>query len=441
MIQSIYAGISGLQSFQTGIDVLANNIANVNTVGFKGSRTEFSNLYSKALADGNPASPLEVGVGTRVSATTLDLQTGSYYQTDSITDLSIQGEDGWFGLFSGGDQFYTRAGNFGFDAFIPAGETVNASISNLVNQDGLYVSGIAGQNFTYNPSYVYSDNEAGAYVLDSEIDTLTLSDATLQESLDFPTRFAYPPVATNNVSFFGNLGAVNETRSISSEVISATGDRNSLRLVFTQTTPQPATGSSWDITAQTTSNNYNANSGAGTLFDTQTGIATFNGSGAMIGFTLPPLNNDGTSVNVELGTGYAGLVAIDGPSIAFSSENDGNISGELTGYGFQNNGDVVASFSNGKDTLIGKVAIYHFQNDKGLESLGSNIFQTSQNSGQAIFYAQENGEMYSHRLENSNVSLETALTELIIMQRSYDATAKTISTSDQMLQNALNMGA
>ena len=441
MIQSIYAGVSGLQSFQTGIDVLANNIANVNTVGFKGSRTEFSNLFSKALADGSPVAPLESGLGVRVSATSLDLDNGSYYQTDSNTDLAIQGKDGWFGLQTGNEIFFTRAGNFGYDAFIPRGLDLNASISNLVNQDGLYVSGVAGNNFSYNPSYVYSDDKAGAYVLNNTIDELELGEVGLQGPLEFPTRFAYPPVATSTASFFGNLGTANETRSMSSEVISSTGERNNLRLEFTQVVPQPTTGTSWNITATVASNDYNSISGTGTLFDTQTGLATFDGSGALLSTTLPSLNNDGTPVSVNLGSGYNGLIAADGPSITASSQNDGTTGGDLTGYGFQTNGDIIASFSNGKSSLIGKVAIYHFQNDQGLEAIGSNIFKTSANSGKPIFYSQENGDIYSRRLENSNVELETALTELIIMQRSYDATAKTISTSDQMLQNALNMGA
>ena len=117
MIQSIYAGVSSLQSFQTGIDVLANNIANVNTVGFKGSTTEFSNLYEKAVnTSGNAITSMQLGLGVQVNATALDLSLGSYYQSDSITDLAIAGDDGWFGLTGPNNQeFFTRAGNFRFD--------------------------------------------------------------------------------------------------------------------------------------------------------------------------------------------------------------------------------------------------------------------------------------------------------------------------------------
>ena len=151
------------------------------------------------------------------------------------------------------------------------------------------------------------------------------------------------------------------------------------------------------------------------------------------------LDNNGSPVTVDLGSEFSGLISNDGPSVTSYSKNDGTVGGELNGYSFSRNGDIVASFSNGKSSLVGKVAIYHFQNDQGLEAVGGNKFRTSENSGSPIFYAQDNGQIVSGNLENSNVTLEVALTELIIMQRSYDATSKTITTSDEMLKNALQM--
>ncbi|MFC2074616.1 flagellar hook-basal body complex protein, partial [Campylobacterota bacterium] len=139
MLQSIYAGVSSLQSFQTGIDVLANNIANVNTVGFKGSTTEFSNLFEKEISTaGNAITSTQSGLGVRVGATALDMKTGSYFQTDRSTDLSIRGDDGWFGLLGSNDEmFFSRAGNFGYDAYLPqATSSSNESLSRLVNPEG-----------------------------------------------------------------------------------------------------------------------------------------------------------------------------------------------------------------------------------------------------------------------------------------------------------------
>jgi len=440
MIQSIYAGVSGLQSFQTGIDVLANNVSNVNTVGFKGSRVEFSNLFEKTMGNGIADVPTQVGLGVRVSATALDLKTGSYSQTDRSTDLSIQGNDGWFGLLNGDDLLFSRAGDFGYDAFLPEGQTdVNASSSNLVNPGGLFVAGTPGNNFVYDPAYAYSDGTLGAYVLTDSLSNLALTGADAQGSLEFPTRFAYPPQATMTASFSGNIGIENVAQSISSEVISPSGERNNLTLVFQQVVPQAAIGTQWNITATIASADYDSFSGTGTLYDTQTGTANFSDTGSILDFQLPSLDNNGAPVTTDLGQGFDGLISSAGASVSSTATQDGTVGGEIDGYGFQQNGDIVASFSNGQSSLIGKVAIYHFQNDHGLEPVSGNVFKTSANSGNPIFYAQENGKISSSSLETSNVTLETALTELIVMQRSYDATAKTISTADQMLQNALSM--
>jgi flagellar hook protein FlgE len=120
---------------------------------------------------------------------------------------------------------------------------------------------------------------------------------------------------------------------------------------------------------------------------------------------------------------------------------DGILAGDLTGYTVNRNGEVISNFTNGKQSVVGKVAIYHFQNDQALEAVGNNKFRASENSGSPIFYAQDNGQLLTGNLENSNVTLDTALTELIIMQRSYDAASKTITTGDDLLKNALQMDA
>jgi flagellar hook protein FlgE len=110
-------------------------------------------------------------------------------------------------------------------------------------------------------------------------------------------------------------------------------------------------------------------------------------------------------------------------------------------------GNVIAEFTNGRSAPIAKIALYHFMNDQGLEKVSSTLFSASANSGDAIFYTDANGNpilgsaIYSNRLEGSNVSMATALTELIVMQKAFDASAKSITTSDQMIQNAINMKA
>jgi len=432
MIQAIYAGVSGLQSFQTGIDVLSNNIANVNTVGFKGSTTEFSNLFEKTVASAGTITSRQIGLGSRVSAISLDLQTGSYVQTENNTDLAINGKDGWFGLSGPGDQsFFTRAGDFHFDAFnsgdplehpfTPYDDTRTQDTDiRLVSQDGLFVTGTLGNN---------TNNG----IIEPVLGSLDLDAVTAQEALVFPAQLTYPVQPSTEANFFGNLGIEDLTQSSSATVISPENERNNLRLVFSKSAVQPALGSAWDIVATTGTANSSI------IYDTQTGNIQFGEYGELLNYTLPPLDNNGAPVSVNLGDELGGLVALDGPSTVSASTTDGALGGELIKYTINQNAEVLANFDNGRTSVVAKVAIYHFQNDQGLEQVGGNRFKTSDNSGDPIFYDQDNGTILNNFLENSNVGLETALTELIIMQRSYDAAAKTISTSDQMLQNALRM--
>jgi len=419
MIQSIYAGVSSLQSFQTGIDVLANNIANVNTVGFKGSTTEFSNLYEKAVnTSGNAITSMQLGLGVQVNATALDLSLGSYYQSDSITDLAIAGDDGWFGLTGPNNQeFFTRAGNFRFDPYSADGVQTDAR---LINPDGFLVTG------------TLANNTANS-ILSPVVDFLDLGNVESQEALIFPNELTFPVIPSTQADFFGNIGIENIQQVVSAEVISPQSERNSLRLVFTQSATQPSSGTSWDVLATTQT------ADGSTVYDTQTGLVTFDGSGALISSTLGSLNNNGATVTPNLGTGLSGLISNSGPTVTSSATVDGTLAGELINYSVNRNGDVISTFTNGSQSVVGKVAIYHFQNDQGLEAVSGNKFRASENSGNPIFYAQDNGELLAGTLENSNVRLDTALTELIIMQRSYDAASKTITTGDEMLKNALQM--
>lgn len=419
MLQSIYNGVTSLQSFQTGIDVLANNIANVNTVGFKGSSTEFSNIFEKSVStSANAKTSMQSGFGVQVNAVSLDLSLGSYYQSENITDLAISGDDGWFGLTGPNNQeYYTRAGNFRFDPYSADGVQLD---TRLINPDGFLVTGTLANNTT-------------SGILSPSFDFLDLGNVESQEALVFPNELNFPVVPSTQADFFGNIGVENIQQVVSAEVISPQSERNSLRLVFSQSAVQPATGISWDVLATTQT------ADGSTIYDTQTGLVTFDGSGALISSTLGSLNNNGATVTPNLGTGLSGLISNSGPTIASSATVDGTLSGELINYSVNRNGDVISTFTNGAQSVVGKIAIYHFQNDQGLEAVSGNKFRTSDNSGKPIFYTENNGQLLAGTLENSNVRLETALTELIIMQRSYDAASKTITTGDEMLKNALQM--
>lgn len=152
-----------------------------------------------------------------------------------------------------------------------------------------------------------------------------------------------------------------------------------------------------------------------------------------------------TSAYNILNSGFDGITSNTSSDKATVVNKDGYVEGLLKNYGMDGNGNVIAEFDNGRSAVVSKVAIYHFQNDQGLENVSSTLFRASANSGNALFYTDANdinilgSAIYSNKLEGSNVSMATALTELIILQKSFDSSAKCITTSDEMIQNAINM--
>ncbi|SFV75913.1 Flagellar hook protein FlgE [hydrothermal vent metagenome] len=419
MVQAFYTGISGLKSNQSAIDVESDNIANINTTGFRASNPSFASLFSKNINTPNTASNVssEEGLGTRMYATADMIQTqGARALTDRNTDLAIDG-DGWFGVQNGDETFYTRAGDFVFD-----------KNNDLVTADGMYVLGTMTQNIQNN-------------VLTKEVSETKLGPIDTQQKLRFPKFLYYPPVPTTTSSFFGNLNTTDSTREFGATVIDPQNNKNNLKLTFTKSKEQIAPGVQWDVVAKTISSDGER------VYDTQEGKVFFDEKGALLKSTLTTIDNNGAKVNIDLGKDFTGLISVNGKTTNASSKSDGVIGGELEGYQINRNAEVIATFTNGKQSSVGKIALYHFQNDQGLEKISNTRYKVSSNSGQPLFYQDQNGQdilgatVHNFQLERSNVLLENSLTNLIVLQRSFDANSKTITTADQMIQKALSMDA
>ena len=416
MTQAFYTGISGIRSSQFAIDVTSDNMANVSTTGFRGAEYEFASLFEGDINTSNALSSSTVGVGSRLQATTLKEGQGSLELSDRSTDIAILG-DGWFGIQGNNEPIYTRDGAFSFDAN-----------DDLVSLDGLHVLGTMGGNI----------NDT---ILSAKLDEIVLGDVNSQEKLRFPKYLTYPPEATSNAKFVGNLGHDDATRTIGAGVVDPLGNKNHLKLSFTRSVPQVLPGSQWDVVATTETLD------GLTIYDTKNGKAEFDASGSLIGHTLGSIDNNGAAVAMDLGTGYDGVVALSNTDIYASSTSDGTIGGDLAGYSINKNAEVIATFTNGEQSSVGKIAVYHFQNDQGLERINGSKFQESNNSGRPIFFTDENGEniigtdIVNFKLEGSNIDLTYGITELIILQRAFDANSKSITTADQMMQKALNMDA
>jgi flagellar hook protein FlgE len=346
------------------------------------------------------------------------MENGSLLETQRNSDLAIMG-DGWFGV-QGTNQntLYTKDGSFGIDGD-----------GSLVTADGYYVLGSIAGNIDENNQLI------------QPLDTTPLADPQMQTAIKLPNTLTYPVSPSTVASFDANLGNSDEPVSMNVALIDSDGNRNNLELVFQKKEQQDSTGIAYSVTSKVTSANGDIQ------YSLDSGDLLFDETGKFISSTLTSVDNNGTPVTLDFGTGYDGLTATTLSQPYFSTSADGNIGGELLGYTFSENGDVIAGFSNGEQSSVAKIAVYHFQNDQGLARVSGSRFETISNSGKAMFYKDQEGNnvigahLISGSLESSNVDLTTGLTDLIVMQRSYDANSKIITTADEMIQKALQMSA
>ncbi|KFL33760.1 MULTISPECIES: flagellar hook-basal body complex protein [unclassified Sulfurospirillum] len=558
MNTSFYNSISGVVSSQFYIDVVGNNIANVNTNGFKSSTAEISSLFSSILSS-STASTNDIGLGASSQVTTLNMAQGSLQTTDNTFDLALE-DEGWFGVLGAdGTTYYTRAGSFSLDGN-----------GNLVDGDGNYLLVTLGDNMTETTldaetleGFGTTDTTQQAYAI-TEVDDVALGSVGDQTKVTLPLILYYPPVATTEASYGANLdptvtvdsvnvdldaadypstvtpsttgtislsGTVSNTTAaldpqegdvviitltdadgltqtintkldenlawslsdydvsglntssditvtsavlqtsqevankehFTMTVIGPDGDKDILDMTFTKVVPQGEEGTTWnaavniysyyeeyDSTKTYDTSLYYVNESTKKVYeivDSQTGALTFNSDGSLTSNTIPTLNNGGTALTLDLGTidSFDGMISSTSIEKSNIADYNGSVEGYLTAYDVDDNGNVVATFSNGKSSSVAKIAVYHFQNDQGLTQVSSTLFAESANSGNPIFYTDANGNtilgssIANKTLETSNTDLATALTELIIVQKSFSASAKGITTSDELLQNAINM--
>ncbi|KQR44288.1 MULTISPECIES: flagellar hook protein FlgE [Frigoribacterium] len=388
MLRSLYSGISGLRSHQTMLDVTGNNIANVNTAGFKASTTQFQDTLSQMTQGaGGPqtgiggTNPAQVGLGVQVAGISTNFAQGSAQATGKATDLMISG-DGFFVTRLGNDTLYTRAGAFDFDAD-----------GRLVSADGKIVQGYSAADGVV--------NDGGA-----------IGDITL------PLNGAAPATATTAANVAGNLPsetAVGSTLTRDTKVYDAFGTEKTLTLSFTRT------AGGWNVVGTDGSG-----AGGNTTLAFQDGAQV--GAGSMV--------VDGITVDLSKITGFAQL-----NTVAVTDQN-GREAGTLQGFTLSKDGTLVGQFSNGESLALGRIALATFTNPGGLEKAGASGYRATANSGGAALGIPGSpgvGSLSSGTLEMSNVDLSQEFTNLIVAQRGFQANARIITTSDEVLQELTNL--
>ncbi len=388
MLRSLYSGISGLQAHQTMLDVTGNNIANVNTVGFKSSAVEFQDTLSQ-LTQGATApnqttgqggtNPAAVGLGVKVAGVSTNLTQGTSEATGKATDLMLNG-DGYFVIAAGGQQSYTRAGDFTFD-----------SSGQLVTPDGSVVQG-------------WTANAAGTVNTGGPLGAVTL-----------PAAATAAAQATTSGGFVGNLPSDGTTPLVRQvPVYAPDGTASTATLTFT-----PLGGGSWSVS-----------DGTPTVFPDLQFTA-----GALTSVPTTTTSN-GISYDFSKLSGYAGI-----STLALDSQN-GHAAGTLNSYTIGTDGTITGTFSNGVTQAIAQIAIANFSNPSGLEKQGDSKWGVSANSGTLAVGtagAPGFGTISAGYLEASNVDLSQEFTNLIVAQRGFQANARVITTSDSVLQELVDL--
>jgi len=442
-------GLSGLNASAKALDVIGNNVANSNTVGFKTGLTQFADVFAATLF-GAGAAPF--GLGTKVAGIAQQFTQGNITVTNNPLDTAINGL-GFFQMDDGmGGTLYSRNGQFQLDQ--------NGFI---VNPQGLRLKGIVADS-------------TGVIVAGAPPAPLRLFDPA--QSLSEPPQMtggstsgtpgvrinvnldSRLPVPTNlfTINPLTNLADVNSYNSSTAVTIyDSLGNAHTYTLYFARTT----TPGEWNVYASVT-NPVGATpaftdlTGGGGIPGAATPVATleFNTSGVL----TPPLIFTETllgAADVALGypgavdatqtfpLDFAGSTQYGAPFAVNALIQDGYASGTLSGFSIGEDGIVLGRYTNGQSKAVGQVILATFRNPQGLQPLGNNVWALSPQSGPAITGAPGSsgqfGPLQSAALEDANVDLTAELVQMITQQRVYQANAQTIKTQDQILQTLVNL--
>ncbi|MFZ6646128.1 flagellar hook protein FlgE [Undibacterium sp. TJN25] len=391
MLDTIFTGMSGLMGYSKGLQVIGNNLTNVNTPGFKGVNAEFGDMFAQQNQQGAAGGGSTAGMGTGLDtlATQINFQQGVLNQTGNPLDLAINGQ-GFFVLREGSDITYSRAGQFTFD------------------KDGFLING------ANNGQRVAGFDKVGQ-----------LADISLSS---LQTNAAK---ASSSVKFTGNISS-NATTDVTLGGISIfdpAGGTHTLSLVFHQGTPNNWTVTATDETGTTV--------GTGSLqFSNGNPVVTANA----IQLTYSPRGVSPFALSLDFSSNVTSSSNGNTSTIAIASI-DGNATGALTGATFDSTGTLVATYSNGATAKGQHLAIASFKSDQSISEVSGNQF-VSKNPTDAN-YGQASTGMYgtisAGKIEGSNVDLSQEFSNLIVMQRGYQASSQVVSTANDMIQTLLDM--
>lgn len=405
-MRSLFSAVSGLRSHQARMDVIGNNVANVNTPGFKSGRVTFQEVFSQTLRGASSPTGLaedqrgginamQIGLGVDIASIDTIHTPGSLQPTSRVTDVAIEG-NGFFVVAQGNSFAYTRVGAFDID-----GDGV------LVDTDGRKVMGWVSDSSGVLPVGRSAQN---------------LSPLEIRMGSNMPAK------ATTNAYMAKNLNAEAEVGSVRTTAVTV---YDSLGAVHTVTLEFEKTDvNEWEWTAS-----GGTAGGSGTM--------VFNTDGSLnsvddVEVTLTPAGADPLAFDIH----FDNITQVAGPSTVEPASVDGWATGTLESFTCDPTGMIFGFYSNGQNLVLGQIALCSFSNPGGLVKQGNNLYVQSNNSGAPDIGeagTSGRGTIAPSSLEMSNVDLAEEFTQMIITQRGFQANSRVITVSDELLQELVNL--
>lgn len=456
MMRSMFSGVSSLRAHQLRMDVIGNNIANVNTVGFKASTATFAETFSQTLSGASSSSdsrggtnPMQVGLGATIAAIGVNHTKGSIQRTDVATDLMVDGS-GFFMVSNdknGQNMYYTRAGNFTMD-----------EQGYLVTTNGYFVLDVNKKAIQVNMSDTKNATATDRIVVNGNINVDDVDYTTTVDIYD-----SLGDVQTMNINFIGPA-----LRTTTPLTLTAPMD------AYDPINVAP------DGTVTATPNNYafkkmSITNSTGTEVFPDPAVndlyAMFNENGEIVDLVSvapgdDPMTDTITSFSQMLNVNVAGAGVIDlsiNRAMFFSNgdttksriftqvskESDakgvqleGISAGSIDTFNISSKGEIIGIYTNGERKVLQTLGLVAFDNPAGLEKIGNNMFQNTPNSGTPKYGAPATGSFGAvtpGALEMSNVDLAAQFTDMITTQRGFQANSRVITTSDEILQELVNL--
>lgn len=398
-------GLSGLNSASKNLDVIGNNVANATTIGFKGARAEFADVYAASLSGGGSS---EIGIGTQMANAAQQFTQGNLTATDNPLDLAVSG-NGFFRLEQNGNITYTRNGQFQQD-----------NQGYIVSSSGAYLTGYPVDPTTglINPTTI-----GPVQINKADINPQVSTEVTLTANLD-----AREPVITGAINP-NQPDTFNNTTSLT--VYDSLGNSHQGSLFF-----QKSSANTWNVEFYVDGSNVAVSPSVLTFNSDGTLSVPVDGHLLTVGFTPAGASTQSLDFDLSTVTQFGNTFGVT------RQEQNGYASGRLSGFSVDENGIVSGNYSNGQIRSMGQVILSIFPSVSNLKPIGNNQWVQTNASGAPIDGAPNSasmGQLFSQRLEESNVDLTTELVNMITAQRVYQANAQTVKTQDSLLQTIVNL--